>query len=269
MGRSHVQRLIGFSADYVWVTGTTNDVAALGYLCKVDPSTNTVVSCYRVGLNPRGLDTNRYLGQVYVANNKDNTVSVFDFASNAVTSTVNVGAGPIQVAVDPNTYNVFVTNNLANTVSVLQPQGVTPFSWSVTNINVGFKPWGVAIDPSTDNVWVTNSGDGTVSVLSGFTYNTLATIKVGDTPKGIALATASHTAYVADSSTGAVTTINMATFSPSTTTIGVGNGPLSVAGMFVSAKFPPNLIFVTNNLSNTLSVIDASTNTVVATIVVP
>jgi len=252
-----------------WVTGT-DSVTGAGVLCYFSPATNIEGGCFPVGNSPQGLAINGALAQVYVANNADNTVSVYDYTVNGITATLNVGPGPKQVAVDPNTNTVFVTDNLGNTLSVLVPSGASPFSWSVTTVPVGFKPWGVAVNPANDNVLVTNYGDGTVSVLNGFTYSTIATIKIGDSPRGIAIDSVANVAYVADYSSGAVSIINLATNTVSSTSIPVGSGPYGVA-FFASPTDPtfPSLVFVTNNGSNTVSVINADTNTIVATIPVP
>ncbi len=54
-------------------------------------------------------------GNVYVANDNDDTVSVIDAATNAVTATIGVGAHPDAVAVDPGTHTAYVANYSDNT----------------------------------------------------------------------------------------------------------------------------------------------------------
>src|SRR5713226_4342921 len=56
-------------------------------------------------------------GEIFVANNGNNTVTVISDASNAVVATVNVGTGPQGVAYDSAKGEVFVANQGANTVS--------------------------------------------------------------------------------------------------------------------------------------------------------
>jgi len=259
----------------VWVTGTDSSgpSGSGGSLCAVSMATNTEIDCWAINVlsayNPEGLAVNANLKQVYVANNDHNTVSVFNEATSTFTSEVNVGAGPTMVAVDPSTYNVYITDNRGSTITVMTPKNPAPFTWSVTTVPTGAAPFGIVVDSATGNVWVTNSGDGTVSVLSGTTYTLLHSIKVGDTPNGIDLDTATNTAYVAMNGAGTMIPINMATFTPGTP-ITVGSGPFSVAFLFNPANpILPNLVFVTNNGSNTVSVINAATKTVIATIIIP
>jgi YVTN family beta-propeller protein len=256
----------------VWVTGQ-DSVNSGGNLCWISIATSSVGNCYKINAatayNPEGVAVNTATHQVFVANNDHNTVSVFDEASTTFNE-VAVGAGPMMVAVDPNTYNVYVTDNAANTITVMTPKAPAPYTWSVTTVTVGVAPVGVVVDPATGNVWVANSGDGTVSVISGTTFATLHTIKVGDSPNGIDLDTATNVAYVAMNGVAGVTTINMGTFAPSASSIAVGSGPFDVAYLFNPANpLLPDLVFVTNSGSNTVSVINAATNAVVATIIIP
>lgn len=265
----------------VYVTGHTTFLGVtIGVLCVISMATLTVTACVQVGTNPEGVAvsslSNEVLpdtGMVYVANNGDNTVSVFDTPVTAISTSaavVNVGPGPMNVAVDPNTYSVWVTDNGGNTVSVLQPRAWTgaieEFTYAVTTVTVGFEPVGVAIESSPDAAVVANSGSGTVSVISGTTFNTLSTIKIGSTPPAIPTGVdiVGSTAYVANAATGSVYTINLKTYTPSSSGIAVGTNPFGVA-----ADVPDNSIFITNQASNTVSVIDLTSGLVVATTVVP
>jgi len=257
----------------IWVTGVdtgTND----GNLCQVDAYFNSEVNCVvtgPAGSFPTGVAENQALGQVYVADNGNDQVTVVTegaYPTITVTGTVNVGPGPMGVAVGSNN-NIYVTDNGGNTLSVLQPHNPFPFTFGVTTVTVGFEPVGVAVNPANGNVLVANSGSGTVSVIDGNTLNVIQTVKIGDSPQGIDIDTVAGVAYVADGTSGAVTPINLATFAVGTP-ITVGTGPFGVA--FVNnPAYPtlPNYVFVTNSGSNTVSAINTATQKVVATIVVP
>src|SRR5271157_774445 len=67
----------------------------------------------------------------YIANYKDNTVSVIDTSTNTVTATVNVGILPYGVAVTG--AHLYVTNEGSNTVSVID----TLTNTITATINVG------------------------------------------------------------------------------------------------------------------------------------
>jgi len=262
----------GVAADpangVVYVSGTYGASSA-GVVCTINIATNAEGPCVSVGTSPEGIGVNSGLGEIFVANNGDNTVSVLKAGTLAtVNLALPVGAGPMNVAVDPNTFTVFVTDNSANTISIIQPQSASTFA--VTTATVGFEPVGVAVNPLTDNVFVTNSGTGTVSVLDGISYATLHTITVGGSPAGIGINTAANTALVSDSASGKVIVINLTTWNPLATTIPVGASPSAISVLLnpFNSLGEPNLAYVANSGSNTVSVINLASGAVIATIVV-
>jgi YVTN family beta-propeller protein len=236
---------------------------------------NTIV----VDHNPEGIAINLKLGEVYVANSGSNDISVINVSTDAVIAKVAVGNSPMNVAVGPSTstppYTVFVTNYGSNTVTVISL--TSPFkSYPVTTIPVGSNPWGVAVNQLTDVVYVTNAGSGTVTVVNGSTFVTMTTISLGTgiTPAGIAVDAATATAYVADANTNAITAINLVTNTLITSTspsipIPVGSGPWGISVLLypVNTSYP-NLGFVTNAGTNTVSVINLADNELIDTITV-
>ncbi len=88
---------------------------------------------------------------VYVANFKDNTVSVINGATNTVTRTITVGAGPRAVAVDQTRDRIYVVNNgcgpcFRGTVSVID--GATNTVTNTINLGMaGLAPFAVAVNP--------------------------------------------------------------------------------------------------------------------------
>lgn len=259
-----------------------------GTVSVIDGSTNALcapskcpVNTILVGDNPEGIGFNERLGEVYVANSGSNTVSVINSTTDKVIATVNVGTSPQSVAVGPSTftppytppYTVFVTNYGSDTISIIAL--TSPFeTYPVTTVTVGSNPWGVAVNPVTNVVYVTNSGSGTVSVLNGSTYATLSTVTVGGTPEGIAINPDSSVAYIANPASNTVTLLNLkdneviSSSSPQAP-IPVGQSPWGVAAM-ISATNPstPELAYITNNGTNTVTVVNMATNEVVVTIIV-
>jgi len=249
---------------YGYVTYT---LAGVGEVCMVDLVHNTVGPCTATGAGsaPEGVAVNNGMGQVYVALNGLNEVGVYSLVLVPI-ATVNVGAGPMNVAFDATTGTVYATDNSANTVSVIQQ--VPGPTFHVSTATVGFEPVGVAVDPATDNVYVANSGSGTVSVLNGFTYSVINTIKTGGMPNGVAIDTADNTALVTDGANGVVIPINMKTMTPGTA-ITVGSSPNGISYFLNPVTVFPNLAYVANSGSNSVSVINTATGKVIATIFVP
>ena len=265
-----------FAVSTGW-TGLPAPWTPFGVVIAVNGATDEEVACYIVGSAPEGVAIDNVLNQIYIANSGDNTVSVYQATSSGIGETqaagspILVGAVPESIAVDQTTYSVFVTDSGGNTLTVIQPNtSVYPITFTATAVNVGSEPVGVAVYASTDTVYVANYGSGTVSVLNGFTYATIATINVGGNPTGIDIDTVAATAYVANAATDTLSVINLTNNTPMTSTISVGSSPFGVAVLFNPSNTAyPLLAYVTNQGSNTVTVIDLATGQAIATIVVP
>jgi YVTN family beta-propeller protein len=213
------------------------------------PLTYTVTTTIPVGKNPNGLAVDPDSHTVYVANGKDNTVSVLDGTTRAVTTTIPVGQDPGAVAVDPGTHSVFVANFKGNSVSVLDgtTRAVT------TTIPVGLHPEGVAVDPDSHTVFVANFTDNTVSVLDGTTHAVTTTIPVGQTPVDVAVDPDSHTVFVTNTRGNTVSVLDGTTHGI-TTTIPVGQNPNELA-----VDVGSHTVYATNAGDNTVSVLGGHT----------
>ncbi len=241
-------------------------------------STNPVTApTVRVDNSPVAVAVDPGTHTVYVANNKDNTVSVIDGSTRTVTDTVFVGDYPMSVAVDPGMSTVHVANahddtlskidGKTNTVTYTVPAGPDSTPWAVavdpSTHTVYFakyhKETAVAVDPGTHTVYVTRR-DGTVSVMDGKTKTDTATVDVGGDLKGVAVDPDTHTVYVTNGSDDTVSVIDGKTNSV-TATVPVGKGANGVA-----VDPGTHTVYVTNTNDDTVSVIDGSTNTVTDTL---
>ena len=218
-----------FAAPVAYITNFEDDTVSV-----LDTATETVTATVPVGADPYGVAVGPDGRRVYVANVEDATVSVLDTATNTIVDTVPVGASPAGIAVDPAGTRAYVANSDAGTVSVLD----TATNTIVATVAVGASPSGVAVSPAGTRVYVANacgtdsgcnSFDGLVSVIDTATNAVVATVPVGASPVGVAVAPAGERVYVANR-----------------------------CGTDVSCAFG----------GGTVSAIDTTTNTVVATIAV-
>jgi YVTN family beta-propeller protein/VCBS repeat-containing protein len=204
--------------------------------------------------------------RAYVANQGTNTVSVLDAATGAaVGSPIVVGSAPTGVAASPDGSKVYVTNRTSGSVSVIR----TSDNKVVNTITVGTQPESVTFSTDGTRAYVTNYGSKSVSVIDA----TLATPKVittisnvGTNPRGIAYVQTANgpRVYVANSGAGTVSVINASTnklidTKPSTALtvdpISVGSAPQQIAVSPDGTR-----IYVTNQSSNSVSVINTATN---------
>jgi DNA-binding beta-propeller fold protein YncE len=184
----------------------------------------------RVGYHPWAVTADRALHTVYVLNNWDDTMSVFNSRTcdAADTSgcghrppTSQVGKGPQAVLTDSATGTIYVANFTDSTVSVISAGHCDAATTRGCRHDapvaiVGAGPDAIGVDQATGTVYVANSGSGTVSVISAAACNIrrpagcthpAATIKVGNGPDGIAVNDATATVYVANSGSGTVSVI--------------------------------------------------------------
>ena len=138
---------------------------------------------------------------IYLANRKDNTVSVIDgrACNGSHTAgcdqdwpTVAVGASPQALAVNKATNTIYVTNTNDNTVSVIDGStcngsdnsgcGQTP-----PTVAAGAAPRALGVNQITDTIYVGNRDDGTVSVIDGRRCNGTASSGCGQTAPAVAI----------------------------------------------------------------------------------
>ncbi len=261
-----------------WLTAPTSALAVNAYITNVgsgnvsviDTATNTVIgSPIPVGSSPDGvavtpdgkrhgaedrphpcgvdeiLDRERHaeerLCKVYVTNFFANTVSVIDTATNAVVgSPIPVGSQPTGVAATPDGSKVYVANEIGNTVSVIDTVTDTVIG---SQIPVGNGPGGVAVTADGSKVYVANLRVSTVSVIDTATNTVIGSPIPVDTPFGVAVTPAGkrHGAESRPHPCGVDETLDRERH----------------------AEERPCKVYVTSDLSNTVSVIDTATNTVI------
>jgi YVTN family beta-propeller protein len=272
---------IGYSVTGIAVDSGNNVIYVSGgtTITAIDGATNSIIASATTsiaGASLEGIAFNPLTSILYVADSANNCVYAIPITYSGHTpslgtpQTIPVGYDPQNIAIGPFTgayYNVFVTDYGQNAVSVID---VTPScvstpscTYEVTNVPVGANPWGVAVNPSTDRVYVVNSGAGTLTVLNGTTFATIGSLMVGVNPLTVTIDSATSTAYVAGGvGSSTVTVVSLSGKAPSVTAyIPVGPGPYGIA--FIS-----NQAYVTNSLSNTISVIDLANNQLITTLVV-
>jgi YVTN family beta-propeller protein len=166
---------------------------------------------------------------------------------------ISVGSRPYGVALDKYANIVYVTNSHSDTISVIN--GNT--DKIITNVDVGTFPYAVTLQPANNLVYVANYRSNTVSVIDPTSNKVIDTINVGTGP--YALATTQKGVLVANSGSDTVSVINETNNVQKNIPVG-----LHPTGIAINPK--TNMIYVTNEYSNTVSVIDGTTYTVVNTI---
>ena len=221
-------------------------------------------------------------GNVYIADEGANTVSVIDATSFKKIGSIPVGRGPHNVQVSPDSKWVWVTNNgdpakAAETMSAEQmPKSEhgamagagavwaidTATEVVVAKVPVGKHPAHVVVASDGRTAYITNGGDNTVSVLDTVAQRVIGVIPVGASPHGIRISPDGKQVWVANLKGGTVSVIDTES-RKQVTQIAAGKGPAQV-GFTPDGRFG----FVSLSEENKVAVIDPVSRKVIRKIAV-
>ena len=270
------------------ITPTTTQTCP-NIIATISASTNTLFSPVYNGIN----------SSLYVADSVGQKVRVIDTLTNSATTSVTLFTGSVPVDLTLDTTNnylyvvatgylggivyaidcddntsfiggtfvgdprestfdsinnrVYVTSYSGNSVTVID----APTNTLSSTISVGTNPSSISYDINTGRVFVLNQGSNTISVIDSFT-NTITNTITGQTNMTRCFVNDNNnTLYVLRGPNDQVLTYNTISLS-SGTTISVGDLPYTLT-------FDSTYVYVGNYNSDTITVINASTNTVVRT----
>ncbi len=132
---------------YFTFAGPTNEVAVY------DVPSKSVTGTFDVGSRPVGIAVTQDGSKVYVSNELDNSVTVFNTGTIGPPVTTLVGTSPSGMAVSPDGSRVYVANRGDGTVTVLS----TTTDQVLSALTVGSAPTGIAITPDGKRAYVTDS----------------------------------------------------------------------------------------------------------------
>jgi YVTN family beta-propeller protein len=243
------------------------------------PTINIVINPYTHTLYSQSQDSNSLWVFDTHKCNAMHTAGCTDFAP-----TTTVGTAPFQVAENPVTRTLYVGHfdETDNTVSVIDTTAcnqhhLTGCNQTWPTVPLGNAPRFLGVNTITNSIYVSNRGDGTLSVINGATCNrsntsscsqAQPTTVVGNTPQQIAVDESTNRIYVENQSDGTVSVIDgshcngtdVSGCNQAWPTIAVGASPQGLG-------FNPrnHTLYVTNTDDNTVSVINTTSQNVVAT----
>jgi len=145
-------------------------------------------------------------GETY--NRGNGTVDVLDARTGLRLSTTVVGSlGPDfdNLALDERTARVFIADYGSDTVNMLDART----GMRLRTIHTGRNPKAITADRRLGRVVVSNQGDGSVSILDAHDGTVLHTVHVGDAPDAVVLDEDDGLACVVSRTDGAITTITV------------------------------------------------------------
>jgi YVTN family beta-propeller protein len=131
--------------------------------------------------------------RVWLANQDNNTVSVFNAANNSKVAEIAVGAGPRTLAVAPNG-SVWVANKHAATISVINASTLGVSQTLV--LPFASQPFGVAFAPTGGFAYVTLEASGVLLKLDAATGVIVASANLGKNPRHVSVNSDGTLVYV-------------------------------------------------------------------------
>ena len=249
----------------VYVANTNSDALATSAFKPLRSSVYTIdtynlIKTIPVGNNTIGIAYDSADNRMYVSNSGSQTVSVIDGTTDTVIGApIPVQKSPWGIAYDSVNKDIYVANAGSMSVSVIS----TLTNKVDTTISVKANPHGVAYDPANNEIYVANQGSGTVSVIDATRNTVISDIFPGVlNPEDVVYDLANNDLYVTGSS-NFLAIINGSTNSV-IKDVAVGSHPFG--GAYDSTH---KRMYITNSFSNDVSVINATTNTVIGTTTIP
>jgi YVTN family beta-propeller protein len=122
---------------------------------------------------PYGIALNLDNGLIYVSNygqfNTTGTVSVINGTGNAIVASIPVGKNPQAVVYNPANGLIYTANALSNTLSIINGTSNSLVGSIIVGAFPGKNPTGITLNPINNTIYVTNMGSNTVSVINGTT----------------------------------------------------------------------------------------------------
>ena len=194
--------------------------------------------------------------RAYVADVQSGSLSVIDTVQKAVIGTLPLATLNWGLAYDSATRRLYGANIAADAVSVVDAgtQKVLG-SW-----NSGGGTFSTAVDPGLQQVYSLSVSDGALSIFSAADGSLKSKLNLGQVRNGVvAVNSTTNMVYVSNGELpGTVTVVNGKT-NRVAGTIPVGDEPIGIAIDEIAGR-----IYVANNVSGTISVVDAGTNQVIA-----
>lgn len=260
---------------YVVNSGTTSICPKTGSLSVISTASLVANNTVCVGVNPGPIAQLPSGGKVYVANQGDNTVSIYDPTTQSVTKTLTPANG-----VDLNPIAMVASTDGAYVFLVTQGNGSTPGILDIINTSndtiggsapLGLGPTSIALDTVLNRLYVANTIGNSVTTFDATSValgvnppiKTLGTTAVGTAPVSVAALPNGLSFYVANSGSNDVSVVSSNSFQV-VATVAVGQNPVFVATEPSSTK-----VYTANAGGGSISIIQVSNNSLVLNMPAP
>ena len=212
-----------------------------------------------VGMSPYGDAYDSGKGEIFVANQGSDDLSVISDSTNSVVGTVPTTVMPNTLTFDTGKGQVWITLPNSDLIGLASDTNNT--MWR-TVTSWGLSPVGIGYDSGKGEIFVANQDSSNVTVISDTTDKVITGITAGENPCAVAYDSGKGEVFVPNAGPSS---FDVSIIDDSTNTVPytvhVGSGPSGAA--YDSGK---GEVFIANQGSNNVSVISDTTDKVVASI---
>ncbi|MBI3609339.1 MAG: YncE family protein [Nitrospirae bacterium] len=206
-----------------------------------------------VGRKPIAMAMDGEIG--YVVNYLSDDVTVVNLKTPEAVKTIPVGHRPIRAATSARTPYLFVTNYGSDTLSVIDKNTLKVLK----TLSLGGRPADMAIHPEGRYAYVLHRGTGDLSVVEIASFEVIRKASVGEFPTDVAVSEDGQLLFVSDAHVGTLNVVRTDDLKV-IRKIRIGERPMEVLTV---AGGP---IYVLNNQSQSISVVDPAKQEAVVTI---
>jgi YVTN family beta-propeller protein len=246
VGKQFLGLAVSKAGRYLYAVSSGSDTVT-----KVDARTLEPLKSIAVGRRPQSIviDTNAGIG--YVTNADDDRVSVLDLARDQVTGSIKVGDQPLNLALDTARQRLYVVNVKSASISMIN---------TATKLTIGPplrirpNPHALVVSPSSHLLYVTHDRSKSVTVVDPEARTFRSPIELTAAASELVIGPSGRHLYAALKETDQVAVFDLETkrFGDA---IVVGDEPVAIA-----ISRDETRLFVANDRSQTLSVVDTALN---------
>jgi YVTN family beta-propeller protein len=215
---------------------------------------------------PESICISRDGSLAYVTNPYNNVVSLVDLATASVLGTIVVGHSPSDVVANPARNEAYCINRDSGSVSVIDSNETDPGSAVIGSFTTASSPERGLVSPDGRYLFASCVGGDSITVIDLDTGSqiTQSPIAVGTDPSGMAVA--NNKLYVANTWDNNVSVIDIDPGSATRWTKLAYNIPVQNSPSDMASRTDGVYVYVANSGSESISVINTPTDTVVATL---
>ena len=176
-----------------YVTLTAIDAAGIPQVATVVVTIHLPLTPNRPSVSTSLLVEDQSTDRLWVVNQDNDSVSVFDAGSNVKIKEIAVGDSPRTLAIAPDG-RIWVTNKRGSSISVISPS--TLAVEQTIDLPYASQPFGVVASPAESYMYVTLEAAGRLLMLDGISGTVIASRDVGPNPRHISVSSDGSLVFV-------------------------------------------------------------------------